>query len=120
MAKSRKRDLTVVIYGEALPAGHEYKTRTVIVSEEDPGADEITETSKLFVGEEKILAEARSKFVVQVYIDHYINGEVVEQIFLREDTYPGNPLRKLVGAKPTPTPIPSPTPTPTASAPSGG
>ena len=120
MAKSRKRDLTVVIYGQALPEGEEYKTRTVLVSEEDPGPDEITESNKLFVGEEKILAEARSKFVVQVYVDHYRNGEVVEPIFLYEDTYPGNPLRKLVGAKPTPTPIPSPTPTPTASAPSGG
>ena len=112
MSKSRKRDLTVVIYGQALPEGEEYKARTVLVSEEDPGPDEITESNKLFAGEEKILAEARSKFVVQVYIDHYRNDEVVEQIFLREDTYPGNPLRKLVGVKPTPTPIPSPTPTP--------
>ena len=114
MAKSRKRDLTVVIYGQALPEGEEYKARTVVVSEEDPGPDEITESNKLFVGEEKILAEARSKYVVQVYVDHYRNGEVVEPIYLYEDTYPGNPLRKLVGAKPTPTPIPSPTPTPTA------
>lgn len=117
MAKSRKRDLTVVIYGQALPEGEEYKARTVVVSEEDPGPDEITESNKLFVGEEKILAEARSKYVVQVYVDHYRNGEVVEPIFLYEDTYPGNPLRKLVGAKPTPTPIPSPTPTPTTTTP---
>ena len=117
MAKSRKRDLTVVIYGQALPEGEEYKARTVVVSEEDPGPDEITESNKLFVGEEKILAEARSKYVVQVYVDHYRNGEVVEPIYLYEDTYPGNPLRKLVGAKPTPTPIPSPTPTPTTTTP---
>ena len=117
MAKSRKRDLTVVIYGQALPEGEEYKARTVVVSEEDPGPDEITESNRLFVGEEKILAEARSKYVVQVYVDHYRNGEVVEPIFLYEDTYPGNPLRKLVGVKPTPTPIPSPTPTPTTTTP---
>ncbi len=112
MAKSRKRDLTVVIYGQSLPEGEEYKPRTVVVSEEDPGEDVITETNKLFVGEEKILADARSKYVVQVYIDHYRNGEVVEPIFLYEDTYPGNPLRKQVGIKPTPTPIPASTPTP--------
>lgn len=114
MAKSRKRDLTVVIYGQALPEGEEYKTRTVIVSEEDPGEDIITETKKLLVGEEKIQAEARKKYVVDVFIDHYRNGEVVEPIFLIEDTYPGNPLRKLVGVMPTPTPVPSPTPTPAA------
>lgn len=112
MAKSRKRDLTVVIYGEALPAGHEYKTRTVLISEEPPGEDIITESSKLFIGEEKILAEARSKYVVQLFVDHYVNGEVTEQNFRYEDTYPGNPLKKQVGTMPTPTPVPEPTPTP--------
>jgi len=115
MAKSRKRDLTVVIYGQALPEGHEYKVRTVIVSEEPPGPDEITETKSLLVGEEKILAEARSKFTVDVYIDHYVNGDVIEENFRYTDVYPGNPLRKQTGIKPTPTPIPSPTPTPTPS-----
>ena len=112
MAKSRKRDLTVVINGEALPAGHEYKTRTVLISEEPPGEDIITESSKLFIGEEKILAEARSKYVVQLFVDHYVNGEVTEQNFRYEDTYPGNPLKKQVGTMPTPTPVPEPTPTP--------
>ena len=97
MAKSRKRDLTVVIYGQALPEGHEYKTRTVLISEEPPGEEIITESSKLFVGEENILAEARSKYVIQLFVDHYVNGEVVEQNFRYEDTYPGNPLRKQIG-----------------------
>jgi len=112
MSKSRKRDLTVVIYGEALPAGHEYKTRVVVVSEEPPGPDEITETDDLFIGEEVIDAEARSKYTVDVFIDHYVNGEVVEEIYRvpGPDVYPGNPLRKQVGIMPTPTPVPSPTP----------
>ena len=112
-----QRTASHLVQEAALPEGEEYKARTVVVSEEDPGPDEITESNKLFVGEEKILAEARSKYVVQVYVDHYRNGEVVEPIYLYEDTYPGNPLRKLVGAKPTPTPIPSPTPTPTTTTP---
>lgn len=115
MAKSRKRDLTVVIYGQALPEGEEYKTRTVQVSKEDPGEDVITESNKLFIGEENIIAEPRAKFVVQIFIDHYVNGQVVEQIYFGEDTYPGNPLRKQVGIKPTPTPEPTATPTPTPS-----
>ena len=112
--KSRKRDITVVIYGTALPAGHEYKTRTVLVSEESPGPDEITETKKLYVGEEEIQAPARSKYTVDVFIDHYINGEKVEEIYRvpGPDVYPGNPLKKKVGILPTPSPIPSPSPTP--------
>ncbi len=112
--KSRKRDINVVIYGKALPEGHEYKTRTVLVAEESPGPDEITQTRKLYVGEEKISAPARPKFIVDVFIDHYINGEKVEEIYRvpGPDIYPGNPLKKQVGIMPTPTPIPSPSPTP--------
>ena len=112
MAKSRKRDIYVLIYGEALPAGTEYKPRTVTVSEEAPGEDIITETSKLFVGEEKILAEPRSKYIVDVYVDRYVDGEKQEEIFMYEDTYPGNPLRKQVGTKATPTPVLDTTPAP--------
>ena len=52
--------MTVVIYGKALPEGHEYKTRTVLVAEESPGPDEITQTRKLYVGEEKISSAART------------------------------------------------------------
>ena len=108
--KSRKRDLTIVIYGQALPEGHEYRTRTVLVSEESPGEDQITETNKLFIGEENILAEPRSKYTVDMYVDHYVNGSVTEQNYRYTDVYPGNPLRKQVGIKPTPSPVPSPTP----------
>jgi len=112
MSKSRKRDLTVQIYGEALPDGVEYKTRTVLVSQEDPGEDVITESSKMYIGEEKTLAEPRSKYVVDVYVARYLNDELQEEIYLYTDTYAGNPRRTLVGTKPTPTPVVSPTTTP--------
>lgn len=114
MAKSRKRDITIAIYGEALPEGTEYKTRTVIMLEEAPKEEDaiITETSKLFIGEENILAEPHTKFVVDVYMDRYLNGELQESKFLYEDTYDGNPLKKQVGTMPTPTPVVEPTPTP--------
>ena len=112
MSKSRKRDLSVVIYGQALPEGHAYKTRVVLVSEEPPGPDEITESKDLFIGEENIVAVARNKFVVDVYIDHFVNGVLVEEIYRTPgpDVYPGNPLKKLVGILPTPTPEVPPTP----------
>lgn len=109
---SRKRDITIVIYGQALPEGEEYKTRVVLVSEEPPGDDIITESRKLLAGEIIIQAPARSKYVVDVFIDHYVNGQVVEPIFFHESVYEGNPGRKLVGIQPTPTPVPSDTPTP--------
>ena len=112
--KSRKRDLNIVIYGQALPEGHEYKTRTVLVSEESPGADIITETKSLYVGQANILAPARNKYIIDVFIGHYVNGVVVEEIYRipGPDVYPGNPLRKQIGIMPTPTPEVSPTPTP--------
>lgn len=112
--KSRKRDLNILIYGQALPAGEEYKTRTVLVSEESPGPDIITETKRLFVGESNILAEARNKYIIDVFIDHYVNGQVVEEIYRipGPDIYPGNPLRIQVGIMPTPTPEVSPAPSP--------
>jgi vancomycin resistance protein YoaR len=110
MAKSRKRDLTVVIYGKALPEGTEYKTRTVLISTEPPGTPILTDSNKLFIGEEKILAEARSKYVVDVYVDWYINGVLQEEYWQYTDTYEGNPERKQVGTMPTPSPEPTPTP----------
>ena len=114
VSKSRKRDLVVRVYGEALPEGTEYKTRTVLVSEEPPGEDIITNSSKLFIGETNLLAEARSKFVIDVYVDHYLNGVLQEELFDHTDTYDGNPARYQVGTKPTPTPEPTPTPVPEA------
>ncbi|MDD4312118.1 MAG: VanW family protein, partial [Eubacteriales bacterium] len=114
---SRKRDITVVIYGQALPQGEEYKTRVVLVSEEPPGKEIVTETRKRFIGDDLVQAVPRSKYVVDVFIDHYVNGQVVEPIFFDESVYEGNPGRRLVGIQPTPTPIPSDTPTQAAGTP---
>ncbi len=110
MYKSRKRDLTVVVYGKAMPEGTEYIPRVVLVSDESPDDDIITESSKLYVGEENILAPARNKYVVDVYVDRYLNGVKQEELFDHTDVYDGNPLRKQVGTMSTPTPVPSPTP----------
>ena len=110
----RKRDITVVIYGEALPEGVEYKPHTEVMEETLPGEPEITEDRKMYIGEEIVTAEARSRFVIDVYMDRYVNGEIQESIFMYKDIYEGNPLRKKVGTLPTPTPIPTDTPQPTA------
>ena len=109
----RKRDIVVQIYGEALPDGETYKPHTQVISETPPGEDEITQTKSMYIGEEQVTADARSSFVIDVYVNRYQGGKLMEQIFLYTDNYPGNPLKKKVGTKPTPTPQPTPTPKPT-------
>ena len=109
-SSSRKRDVTVLIYGEALPEGVTYRQRAEVIQEIFPGEAEITETKKLYIGEEQITAEARSGFVVDVYVDRYLNSDLQESIFLYTDTYNGNPEKKRVGTNPTPTPAASETP----------
>ncbi len=114
MSSSRKRDLNVLIYGPALPEGAEYKTRTQIVETIPAGEDIITNSKTMFIGEEKTLAEKRDGYIVDVFIDYYLNGVLQDQHFLYEDRYEGNPLKKLVGTKATPEPSfdPSATPSP--------
>jgi vancomycin resistance protein YoaR len=111
---SRKRDITVLIYGKALPDGIEYKKRTVVVEEIPPAEDIIVESKSLFIGEEEVLTEARTGYVVDVYVDRYLDGVLQESYFLHEDTYDGNPKKIRVGTQATPTPVIEPTPTPIA------
>lgn len=110
--KSRKRNIYIVIYGKALPADVSYRTRTKIVEETPPGEPVVTNDKTLYIGEEVVAAEARSKFVVDVFIDRYLGSTLQESIFLYTDTYEGNPERRKIGVKPTPTPEPTPTPDP--------
>ncbi|MEN6418742.1 MAG: VanW family protein [Clostridiaceae bacterium] len=111
MASGRKRDLNILIYGPALPEGAEYKTRTQIMEVIPAGEDILINTSSLFVGETKTLAEKRDGYVVDVYVDYYLNGVLQDQHFLYEDRYEGNPLKMQVGTKATPEPSAEPTPT---------
>jgi vancomycin resistance protein YoaR len=114
MYTSRKRDITVLIYGEALPEGVEYKTRTVLVEEIAPAEDIIVESKSLFIGEEEIITQAREGYVVDVFIDRYLDGVLQESIWDHTDTYDGNPQKIRVGTQATPTPVIEPTPTPIA------
>ncbi len=112
----RKRDITVLIYGEALPDGASYKLRSEVVSEvvPDDTTIEYVEDKKLFIGEEVVEREARNEFTVDVYLDKYIDGKVVSSEKLYTDIYEGNPKTIRVGIAPTPTPEPTPTPKPTS------
>ncbi|MEN6594250.1 MAG: VanW family protein [Clostridiaceae bacterium] len=109
MASSRKRDIHVLIYGEALPEGTEYKTRTVLAETIPAGDDIIVYSKSMYVDEEpKTLVESRDGYVVDVYIDRYLNGELQESIFLHTDRYPGNQGKIQVGTLATPEPSVTP------------
>lgn len=110
MASGRKRDLHVMIYGEAFPAGTEFKTRTQTVETIPAGEDIIINSSSMFVGEEVVIAPKRDGYVVDVFVDRYLNGDLQESIFIHTDRYTGNPLKKKVGTKATPEPIVTPAP----------
>ncbi len=111
---SRKRDITVLIYGKALPEGVEYKTRTELIEEIPPDEDIIVESSSLYIGEQEIVTPARTGYVVDVYVDRYLDGVLQESYFLHEDTYTGNAQKIRVGTKATPTPSIETTPSPAA------
>ena len=111
MATTRKRDLHVLIYGEALPEGTEYKTRTQIIETIPAGEDIIINSSSMYVTDEpQTIADRRDGYVVDVYIDRYLNGQLQESIFLYTDRYPGNPAKIKVGTKATPEPTVTPDP----------
>lgn len=113
MATSRKRDLHVLVYGEALPEGTEYKTRSQLMETISAGEDIIVYSKTMYVDEEpKTLVERRDGYVVDVYVDRYLNGQLQESIFLYTDRYPGNPGKIQVGTLATPEPSPTPSSAP--------
>jgi len=113
MASSRKRDLHVLIYGEALPEGTEYKTRPQLMETIPAGEDIIINSSSMYVTDEPVtIADRRDGYVVDVYIDRYLNGQLQESTFLYTDRYPGNPAKIKVGTKATPEPSFDPSATP--------
>lgn len=115
MYTQRKRDLTVEIYGVALPNGESYKLRSEFV-ETPPNPEDTVyiDDKKMFVGEEKVEAAARSAFAVDVYLEKYIDNKLVGSELLYTDNYEGNPLKIRRGIQPTPEPSVPVSPTPSA------
>ncbi len=114
-SSSRKRDLTVAIYGEALPEGTTYRLRSEIVEEILPGEMVIVEDKKQMFDFEQIIADQRTGYVVDVYFETYQDGKLIDSEKIYTDTYEAKAGKKKVGIL-TPSPSPSPNPTP---APSG-
>ncbi len=105
-SSSRKRDITIAIYGEALPEGVTYVPRSVSIEELLPGEPIITEDKKQPVGYEQITAAARNGYIVEVYLDKYVNDKLDSSELLYTDTYAAITEKKTVGTAVTVTPTP--------------
>lgn len=103
--RSRYRDLTVVIYGRALPEGITYDLRSVIIEELEPGEPIISRNKKQTTDYNVVTVEARKGYVVDVYLDTLQNGKIVKSDLLYNDRYEAVTEKRTVGTiEPTPVP----------------
>ncbi len=111
-SSNRKRDLTVAIYGQALPEGVTYQPRTVLIEEIPPAEPEIIYDNKKTADYDKVEVAARTGYVIDVYLDKLVNGSVDEasSVFLYRDEYAAVAERRRVGTLPVTTPTPTSTP----------
>ena len=112
---NRRRDLTVAIYGEALPKGITYQPRSELIEEIDPGEPKIINDRKKTEDYSEVIVTGRKGYVIDVYLDMLQNGKTVYSEKLYTDEYKAVQEQIKVGTLPleTPTPVPTATPRPT-------
>ncbi|HWQ57652.1 MAG TPA: VanW family protein [Clostridia bacterium] len=99
---SSRNTITVYIYGQPLPDGVEYKTRSVIIST-TPRTDTVfTQDPAISTGYQKELVIRHDGYVAEAYLDKYVNGVLQEgeSVLLHKDTYKGNPAEIAIGTGP--------------------
>ena len=111
-SSSRWSELTVLLYGQALPEGVTYEPRAVQLEEIIPDEPIITYDKKQPVGYEVVTVAARNGYKVEVYLDKKVNGEVVESTYLYTDEYEAIRQKVTVGTLEPTTPTPEIKPTP--------
>lgn len=99
-ATNRRRDLTVLVYGKALPEGTAYRTRVETIEEILPGEPIIAYDPRQPEGFEEIVVQARNGYVVDVYLERIVNGELAETIYICTDTYEAKTEKRTVGTMP--------------------
>ena len=113
---SRWSEITVLLYGQALPEGVTYEPRAVQLEETVPDEPIVTYDPEMLEGEEVVTVEARNGYKVEVYLDKFLNGELVDSTYLYTDEYAAIRQKVTVGtlvpATPTPKPTAEPTPPP--------
>ena len=106
---NRKRDITVAIYGEALPENVTYKPRTELIEEILPGEPEIVYDKKKTEDYNVVEVEARNGYIIDVYLDKLVDGKVESSELLYQDEYKVINERRRIGTIPLATPTPVPT-----------
>ena len=105
--RSRYRDLTVVIYGKALPEGVTYDLRSVTIEELEPGEPIITYDNKQTTEYNVLNVEARKGYVVDVYLDKFVNKKLESSTKLYEDRYEAITEKRTIGTQSPATPTPA-------------
>ncbi len=94
---SRRLDITVALYGQPLPDGVTYKTRSEIIEKSARDDTVYIDDSSIPYGYQLTKVVAHDKVVAEAYLDKYVDGELKDSILLNKDTYKGNPAEIHVG-----------------------
>lgn len=95
--RTRYSYLTVVVYGQALPEGVTYEPRSVTVETIEPGEPIITYDKKQTTDYNVVTVEARDGYVVDVYLDKFVNGKLESSQLLYEDRYEPKTEKRTIG-----------------------
>lgn len=110
---SRKKDIHVEVYGQAFPAGVEYRKRTELV-ETLPIEEEIIKDKTMYVGDKQIVErQGKEGKVVNTFIDRYVDGKFDKTVYSTTTTYAAITRQIRVGTKADPTVAPTTAPTAT-------
>ena len=101
--RSSRYQITVYVYGEPLPEGVTYKSRSEITEVISREAETVyTNVTSIPTGYQKERIEQRAGYIAEAYLDKYVNGERVEKEskLLYTDRYKGNPAEIDIGTGP--------------------
>ncbi len=98
---SSRHTITVYIYGEPLPEGVTYKSRSDITEVMDRSQETIyVEDPAIPTGYQKETVVQHEGYIAEAYLDKYVNGELAESKLLYQDKYKGNPAEISIGTGP--------------------
>lgn len=105
--ETRWSELTVTVYGQALPEGVTYEPRAVIREEIEPGETIIKYNKKQLTTYSEVTTTGRKGYIVDVYLDKKQDGKTVESTMLYTDEYDAVTEVITVGTiePTTPTPV---------------
>lgn len=87
---TRYKTITFEIYGRSLPEGVTYMTRSEIRETIRRNDVNYTDDDTIPRGYKVVTLEARNGYVVDAYVDKYVNGALDSSELLYTDTYKGN------------------------------